>query len=156
MLSYLKKFIEAPNETESIDVSSIDSNTKLQIATCALFLEVANSDDEFSEEEREFISQLLQKEFHLNKGELEELYELSRKRVRDSVSLYEYTDVINSHYTKSEKYEVVKNLWELILVDGKLDAHEEHFVRIISKNLKLEHKEMIAAKMEAKQKLGKS
>jgi uncharacterized tellurite resistance protein B-like protein len=49
---------------------------------------------------------------------------------------------------------VLKNLWRLILIDGRLDKHEEHFVRIISNNLHLEHNDLIAAKIEVKKEMG--
>lgn len=130
------------------------SEKKLQLATCALFLEVAHADESFQPEEREKIISVMKDMFELNEDEVDELIKQSDEIVKKSVSLYEFTDVINNHFSKEEKFEIVKNLWRLILVDEKINKYEEHFVRTITNNFHLEHQDMIAAKLEVKEELG--
>jgi uncharacterized tellurite resistance protein B-like protein len=127
---------------------------KLEVATCALFIELAYSDDEFSDEEKKLVYQIMRKTFGLNGEEMNDLLDLADEKMKNNISLYEYTGIINSHFGTAEKYEVLKNLWRLILVDGKLDAHEEYFIRKVSSNLFLEHKDLISAKMEVKAEMG--
>ena len=58
MLDYFKKMFGEKQETTSDEQKEVDPNIeykKLQIATCALFLEVALADDEFLLEEQEEI-----------------------------------------------------------------------------------------------------
>ena len=138
------------------DVSSNETgrSKKLEVATCALFIELAYSDDEFAEEERKLINELIRDTFILDSDEMNELLELAEEKMQKNISLYEYTDIINHHFGKDEKYTVLKNLWRVILVDGKLDAHEEYFIRKVSSNLHLEHKDLISAKMEVKEEMG--
>jgi uncharacterized tellurite resistance protein B-like protein len=104
------------------------SEKKLQLATCALFLEVAHADESFQPEEREKIISVMKDMFELNEDEVDELIKQSN--------------------------EIVKNLWRLILVDEKINKYEEHFVRTITNNFHLEHQDMIAAKLEVKEELG--
>lgn len=138
----------------SSDYVSESSERKLQLATCALFLEVAHADDNFDPAEQDVIISIMIKMFVLNEAEVNELMKQSNEIIRESVSLYEFTDVINAHFKKEEKYEIIKNLWRLILADEKIHKYEEHFVRTISNNFHLEHKDMIAAKLEVKEELG--
>jgi len=136
------------------DSNAESSEKKLQLATCALFLEVAQADDNFDQDERKKIISVMEEMFDLSEEETKELIKQSDEIVKMSVSLYEFTDVINHHFDKSEKYEIVKNLWRLILVDEKINKYEEHFVRTINHNFHLEHQDMIAAKMEVKNEMG--
>jgi len=154
MINFLKDLIYGEEYDDSNSHDDSDKSKRVQIATCALFIEVANSDDEFSDEEKELIFDLMKKQYDLSEEEIHELMELSQEQIDESVSLYEFTDIINKNFNTTEKYSVLKNLWRLILIDGKLDKHEEYFVKKISNNLRLEHRDLIAAKMEVKKEMG--
>lgn len=155
MLKYLKDILNKSETNFNSETIHSDKNVvlKLQIATCALFLEIAHADDEFLDIEKDKIISVMKKLFNLDNEKVALLLELSEEKRTDSVSLYEYTDVINSNFNKEEKYQVLKNLWHLILIDEDLDSHEEHFIRKISGNLKMSHGDMIAAKLEVKAEL---
>lgn len=154
MLEYLKELItpkiNQAGNNQTGDNKGMAFEKRVQVATCALFLEVANSDDEFTNEEKKLIFNLMKKEFVLAEDELKELIHESNYKLKHSISLYEYTDIINKYYDENEKYKIVKNLWKLVFIDGKLDSHEEYFMRTISKNLHLSHSDFITAKSEAK------
>ncbi len=154
MLDYIKNLLIGNKPVESSEEEIIyDDNKRVQIATCALFLEVANSDDDFSVEEEEFINKTMKEEFELDDKLVNELIELSHEHTENSVSLYEFTEIINQYFTNAQKFDVVKNLWRLVFADGNLDSYEEYFIRKISRNLHLEHSDMIAAKLEVKEEL---
>ena len=158
MLKFFRDLLGDTNENNQPHYSSdsvpAGSERKLQLATCALFLEVAHADDNFEKSEKEKIISVMKDMFELKENEVEELIKQSDEIVKKSVSLYEFTDVVNHHFNKDEKYEIVKNLWRLILVDEKINKYEEHFVRTISNNFHLEHSDMIAAKLEIKKEIG--
>ena len=88
--------------------------------------------------------------FSLSNEQVHELMELAEDWISRSVSMYEFTDIINKHFSSDDKYELVKNLWKIVYADNILDKYEEHLVRVISNNLKLSHRDMIAAKLEVK------
>ncbi len=151
MINFFKNLFDDLNNKEN-KIENRDENIKrkVEIATCALFLEVAKSDDNFSKTEKKLIISLMQSTFDLSENEVEELMKQADEIIENSVSLYEFTDVINSHFSKDQKYRVVKNLWRLILSDEKINKYEEHFIRTINRNLHLEHKDLITAKLEVK------
>ena len=157
MLKFFRDLLEDSTENRqhySSGPISDTSNKKLQLATCALFLEVAHADNNFEPDEKEKIISVMKEMFNLNDDETNELINQSDEMVKKSVSLYEFTDVINHHFSTEEKYEIIKNLWRLILVDEKINKYEEHFVRTINNNFHLEHADMIAAKLEVKNEMG--
>ena len=154
MLGFIKNLIS--NENTQTEVSKkYSSETQLQIATCALFIEIANSDDDFSIEEKVFIEETMKNEFNLDDELVTELLALATQQTDESVSLYEFTDIINKSFGKDEKLIILKNLWRLVFADGKLDMYEEAFMRTISRNLHLEHSDMIATKLEVKNEIRK-
>ncbi|MGD8780554.1 MAG: TerB family tellurite resistance protein [Ignavibacteria bacterium] len=155
MFDFLKEVLLNKSENEQ-QSRSLNSEARLQIATCALFLELGNADDEFTIEEEEKIFELMKNIFELNDEHVKELIGLSKEQVNKSVSLYEFTEIINNHFSFEEKFELVKNLWRLIYADEKLHAYEEYFIRKVSGNLHLHHQEMIGAKLEVKKELGLS
>ena len=124
---------------------------KLQIATCAIFLEMAKSDDNCTEEERREILSIMQRTFDLEKEYADELIELAKSRLVQSISIYEFTGIINDNFSTDEKFELMKNLWRLIYTDEKLDKYEDQLVKQLGTMLHLEHKDVIAAKLMIKE-----
>lgn len=151
MLDYIKNILLGKDS----NLVSEQADNKIQIATCALFLEIAKSDSNFTEEERSHIFETMKSIFRLDDESVNELLKLSETEVKESISLYEFTDTINQHFSNEEKFELLKNLWKLIFVDGKIDAHEEGLIRKITTMLNLEHRDMIDSKLVVKNELKK-
>ncbi len=150
MFEYLKKILS--NESnENIKEENIDKSDhhekQLQIATAAIFIEMAKADGEFSDDEREHVMKSLKKRFGLEDEYVHDLIELSKTELQDSVSLYEFSGVINENFTFEDKYELLKNLWRLIYTDKTLDKYEDHLIKKIGGMLQIEHKQIINAKM---------
>jgi uncharacterized tellurite resistance protein B-like protein len=157
MIKFFKDILSQKDNSDVVDESRSDEAnkvTKLQIATCALFLEAAKSDDEFLDIEKTNIINVMKNIFRLDNQSINHLMKLAEHKQQESISLYEYTDIINYNFTKAEKYEVLKYLWRLILIDENLDSYEAQFMRKITGNLKMNHSDMIASKMEVKAELG--
>lgn len=141
------------NRSESNE-NEISDNHVLQIAACALFLEIANIDDDFTEIEKEKIFSIMKKEFSLSEIEINQLINKSEKEIEKSISVYEFTEIVNQYFSVDEKYNLIKNLWRIAYIDGNLDKYEDHYIKKISNNLHLPNKERIAAKLEVKEELG--
>lgn len=152
MFDYIKNILLGKN-LSSVNSVNEKEEIKIQTATCALFLEMAKSDLNFTEGERSHIFQTMKNIFRLDDESVNELLKLSETEVRESISLYEFTETINQHFSNEEKFEMLKNLWKLIFIDGKLDAHEESLIRKITTMLNLEHRDMIDSKMIVKKEL---
>lgn len=151
MLGFIKEIFQYNINYKNAD--HFNEEQKIQIAACTLFIEIAKADSNFSTEEYVNIKILMKKMFGLNDEQIHELIELAEDWIVRSISLYEFTEVINKYFSGDEKYELVKNLWMIVYADNVLNKYEEHLIRIISNNLLLSHKEMISAKLEAKNNL---
>jgi uncharacterized tellurite resistance protein B-like protein len=124
-----------------------DASERIQVATCALLLEVANSDSDFSDIEKDNIITILKKDFHLSDEYVTELMATSGRALKKSVDLWHFTNLINENYSIEEKIKVIEMLWKVIYADGKLDKYEDHLVHKLSNLLRLTHKQLIEAKI---------
>ncbi len=146
----VKKFFQKDTAADKKEIREEDSTERIQVATCALLLEVANSDDEFSDIERDSIIQTLKRDFNLSDEYAEELVELSDKKRKESIDLWQFTHLINEHYSLEEKIKIIEMVWKVIYADGKLDKHEDHLAHKLSGLLKLSHKQLIDAKLKVR------
>ena len=151
MFDYIRKILSADSNAETSEaadsVERVDHHKQLQVATAALFIEMARADGVFSVEEREQVISSLQKQFGLEAEYVNDLVELSKTQLLDSVSLYEFSSIINEHFSNDDKLELLKNLWRLIYTDQKLDKYEDRLIKIIGGMINIEHKQIINMKM---------
>ena len=118
----------------------------LQLATAALLYEVLRADHEDHPDERAALDAALQTCFALTPEETRELAELAEREVEGSVSLYEFTTLINQSFSLDEKVRVVEMLWQVAFADGRLDRYEEALVRKIAELIYVPHRDFIRAK----------
>lgn len=109
----------------------------LQVAACALLLEMAHADDEFTADERLHIEEALGRHFDLTPDVVRELIELAERERRDATSLFQFTSVINERYDEGQRMLLVEVLWRVILANGELHRHEDYLVRKIANLLDL-------------------
>jgi uncharacterized tellurite resistance protein B-like protein len=159
MLDYLRKIFsdsQPISVQSSVNLSAERKNKKIEIAACALFIEIAKADGEFTDEEREFIISEMKSTFNLDDDYVNDLMTLAEERIKESVSLYEFTGVINTTFTHEEKIELIESLWKLIYKDEKLNQYEDHLIKRIAATINIEHKQIINAKLWVKQQMGLS
>ncbi|MDY6951413.1 MAG: TerB family tellurite resistance protein, partial [Thermodesulfobacteriota bacterium] len=59
-------------------------------------------------------------------------------------------NLVNQHYSRQEKIQIIQMVWQIVYADQKLDKHEDYLVHKLSKLLRLTHKELIDAKLKVK------
>ena len=128
---------------------------KKHVAAGVLLLESAHIDNECSQEEMEHIVATLKEKFTLSDSCVKDLLELAQADRAKSVDLWEFSRHINTHFTPAEKREVMEDVWRIILLDGKLDKHEDYFAHRVANLLHLRPDQMIDAKLKAREQLAK-
>ena len=118
----------------------------LQLATAALLFEMLRADDDEHPDERHALEQALQKCFALSESETRQLSQLADREAAESVSLHQFTGLINRHFSPGEKIRVVEMLWQVAYADGSLDRYEEALVRKIAELIYVPHREFMQAK----------
>jgi len=124
---------------------------KISIATCALLLEMAHADSEFSDEEKKQILNTLIESFNLAEKDAEDLLALADQERRESLDLWQFTNLINENYSREDKLNIVETLWKVIYIDGKVDQHEDYLIRKLTNLLNLQHEDMIEAKIRVRE-----
>lgn len=152
MLNTLKKLLFEENNQEENLVNNEKSH-RLEVATCAVFIELAKADGEFSDEEKNFIISKMKKCFNLSDNEVKIIFELAEQKVDKSISIYEFTSELNNHLNQSAKESIIKNLWRLIYTDQKLNAYEDSLIKKIALTMSIEHKQIIDLKLSVKKEL---
>ena len=139
---------------KTVDKSSesVDKEHDLRVATCAVMLEIANIDGEFSDGERERIVSFLESHFGLSSEIANELIEKAGKELESSIDLWSFTNRINQNYNREEKIGIVEMIWEIVFADDYLDKHEDYLMKKLGNLLRLSHKDLMDAKMKSKRK----
>ena len=157
MFEYLRKtLLQDKMQDSSPDADEKregNHNNKLQVATAALFIEMAKADGDFSDEERQRVIHIMQNTFNLDEDCVKELIDLSEKKLEESTSVYEFASIINKHFSREEKLELLEALWQIIYVDDKLDKYEDRLVKVIGGMINVDHKDIINAKLLVKEQL---
>lgn len=110
----------------------------IRLAACALLLELAHADDEFGEEERRHLESAVRRQFGLDAGDAERLLELAEAARRESVDLWQFTNLVAESYSLGQKMVLAEIMWGLVYSDGELAGKEDYLMRKICNLLRLE------------------
>jgi uncharacterized tellurite resistance protein B-like protein len=147
MIDVTKKFFGKTAKDSGADREEEKSHD-IRVATCALFLEMANIDGEFSESEKENIICTLKENYDLSDEHAAALLEASNGELKGSIDLWQFTNRINQNYSMDEKLRIIETVWEIAYADRRLDKHEDYLVHKLAKLLRLTHKQLIDAKLK--------
>jgi uncharacterized tellurite resistance protein B-like protein len=144
MLTRLQKFFEQylGQETES----TIPLERRLQMASAALMVEMLHVDEHVTAEEDEKLRLLLRQRFNLDNSEIESLIDLAHNEKHDATDYYQFTSLLNTHYSQQQKIDLVEDLWQLAYADHELDKYEEHLIRRLAELLHVPHHDFIRTK----------
>jgi uncharacterized tellurite resistance protein B-like protein len=126
-----------------------DTAQRTRLAVAALLFEIAFSDFNSSKPERQMILQVVTKAFALSPEEAQTLLSLAEAEHQVSTDYFQFTRLINQHYTPQQKVDLVESLWHVAYADGELHRYEEHVIRRLADLLYVSHTDFIAAKHRA-------
>lgn len=137
MLSAIKNFFAS-----SMSPPSEEEPTKgtkdIRLAACALLLELANADDEFTDDERLHLESAVRRQFGLDGDEAEKLLDLAQQAREEAVDLWQFTNLIAENYSTGQKMVLAEVMWGLVYSDGDLASKEDYLMRKICNLLRLE------------------
>ncbi len=137
MLSAIKSFFTS-SMTPAPDADASDGAPDIRLAACALLLELANADDEFTDDERQHLESAVRRQFGLGAPEAEKLLELAQQAREEAVDLWQFTNLIAENYSTGQKMVLAEIMWGLVYSDGDLAAREDYLMRKICNLLRLE------------------
>ena len=113
------------------------SERGLQVAACALLLELAHADREFTPEERRHVEEALLRHVDLPAETVGELMALAEAERQAATDLYQFTSLINTHYDEGQRMVLAEVLWRVVYADGELSKHEDYLMRKLANLLEL-------------------
>lgn len=154
MLKAIRRFVsERLAGTPDLPASGpAGGSSPVQLAACALLLELAHADGEFSAEERQHIESTLVRHFGLDQGPGAELLALAEAERSQSLDHFQFTRLIAAEYDLGQKMVLAEVMWGVILADGRLSDHETHLVRKLASLMDLEPAYLAQARRAASEK----
>lgn len=145
MLAAIKQFFQEQIRDEAAGAS--DDSYAINIATAALMIEIMRADFDISDVERRTVRDLLQGHLDMTDEQLDQLFLLAEQEVADSVSLYQFTSLVDQELGYAAKVRVIEMLWRVVYADARLDKYEEYLMRKIADLLHISHRDYIQAKL---------
>lgn len=133
-----------------------DAVDPVHLAACALLLDIAYADGEFSEPERKHLEEVLARHFGLPAEEGQRLLAIAEEERKRSVDHFQFTSVLQRSYDLGQKMVLAEVMWGLVLADGEIADHEHYLTRKISNLLELQPAYLSSAKAAAAAKATKS
>jgi len=137
MLEAIKAFFQGSMEVPEEGEEEGGGVEKARLAACALLLELAYADDEFTDSERAHLEGSIRRQFGLDEARAAELVELARTERKEAVDLFQFTRLIDREFTLGQKLVLAEALWGLAYADGSLSSREDYLVRKVSNLLHL-------------------
>jgi uncharacterized tellurite resistance protein B-like protein len=118
----------------------------IAVAACALLLEMAHADAEFTDEERERIARHAREDLGVAPDDVREVLRLAEEARRESVDLYQFTKLVTEGFSRDQRLRLIEAIWGVVYSDGVLTAVEGQLARRIAELLGFQHPEVQAAR----------
>jgi uncharacterized tellurite resistance protein B-like protein len=135
MLDSIRAFFQKSMVPDSS--RGLERSPDIRLAACALLLELAHADDEFTSDERAQMQAAIERHFGLKPAEADHLIELAEQERAEAVDLWQFTRLINENYSPGQKMVLAEVMWGLVYADGSLRDREDLLIRKITDLLNL-------------------
>ena len=136
MLDALRKLLSTNDRASSqpLEARSLD----VRVAACAILLELANADGEFSAVERQRVMDILQRHFGVDADGATALMAEASGASRNSVDDFVFTRQVVRDYDIGQRMVLAELMWQVVLADGVIDGNESYLMRKLANLLQLE------------------
>src|SRR5215212_4291697 len=151
MLDAIRRFVSERliGSSEASTASRPAVPSRVQLAACALLLELAHADGEFSAEERQHIERTVVRHFEVDEATGAELLRLAEAERAQALDHFQFTRLIVAEYDLGQKMVLAEVMWGVILADGHLSNHETHLVRKLAGLMQLDPAYLAQARQAA-------
>jgi uncharacterized tellurite resistance protein B-like protein len=150
MLESIKSFFRS-SMSPTAEAPPAAAKKDIRLAACALLLEIAYADAEFSEEERRHLESAVRRQFGLAEGDAEKLLALADEARQEAVDLWQFTNLVAENYSTGQKMVLAEIMWGLVYSDGELASKEDYLMRKIFNLLRLEPGYLAEARKRAEE-----
>ncbi len=147
----LRKIKAALAGKPRVDAPTTDDR---QLAAAALLVEAAMLDENFDEDERRTIADVLAAHFAIGEDECAELIEAAEAAQSEANHLLRFTRTIKDEYSPEDRIELIEMLWEVAYADGVLHDYEANLLRRIGGLIYVSDRDRGAARKKVMDRLG--
>jgi len=122
----------------------------IDLAAAALIVEVMRMDGETTDAERAAALAALSAKLGLDDAEARALVALAEEEARNATDYFQFTSLVNRHYTQAQKVRIVEIMWDVAYADARATPYEEHLIRKVADLLYVDHASYIRAKLAAR------
>lgn len=123
-----------PNAPPIHTVIADEDRRRVGIAACALLLELAHADDEFSDAERSHIEEVIRRHFALDADGARTLISVAQAE-RDRGGVLQFAQLMKEKLEDSQKARMVEAMWRLALSDGEIAQRETYLMERLAELL---------------------
>lgn len=124
----------------------------LRIAKAVLLLETAAYDNEVDPRETAVLEEIIAKSYQLDAQEVADLLQEAHRHREARHDIFGFTNQLCEAMTMDQRQEVMTEIWQVILADGRLDPNEAQLARKLKALLRLDHAHWVSARKEAEEK----
>jgi uncharacterized tellurite resistance protein B-like protein len=139
---FARRIVRPPAESAS-------GPSDLQLAACALLLEIAHADGEFSPDEERMLVAAMERHYGLDAATAAELLELADAERTRAIDHFQFARLITTHYDLGQRMVLAEMMWSLILADGRIADRETALVRRLASLLDLQPAYLTQARQAA-------
>ncbi len=136
------------NEVEEVETNSISFD--LELTAAVLAYEIARIDGEIDENELKILMSELVLIANKTCKDESEILEIIESYSKNSVSFHDFIEDINRDYSKEQKLDLLRFMWDVAYADSKLDIEEERLIRRVADLIKIKNIEVLKLKDNAK------
>lgn len=150
MLHAIKQFFDRHLVPGGLEQDRNDGHA-LQVATAALLFEVMRTNRDIKDVERHAMAAAIRKSFALTAEETAALTRLAEAEAEQATDYYQFTALINKHYSAQQKEQIIERMWQVASADHEIDRFERTLVHKVADLLHVPRPAQIAARERALQ-----
>ncbi len=127
MIELLKSLLSGESNSPQDDLTDQE-----HIATAALLIEAALSDDDFKDVERQAIIDVLKRHYKLEDADAITLVAEAEKAQAEAGQLFYFTRTVKDSFPIETRVQMIEMLWEIAYADGELSKFEANLVRRVA------------------------
>jgi uncharacterized tellurite resistance protein B-like protein len=135
LIGWLKTLLEGAPQAHDAAAARIEAIT-------GLLVQAATMDAHFDAREHAAIEGILMRFFALERTAAQRAVQAAEARVDQAADLYQFTKAVNAAFRPEERLSIVEALWEVILVDGEVDAFEASLMRRLGTLIHVEDRDL--------------
>ena len=149
MFDKIVAYLEKRMENNAINPDPFE---RRQVAVACLLIEASRLDGHYDPVEQGTVIRLLKETLKLPPEQARTLLSLAEVRQANTYDNWIFTNAVRKGYGMDERKEIVKDLWEVALIDGQLDRMENLLIDRVATELGLTIADTAAAKKAAQEK----